>query len=426
MNEIPLPILSILLIILLLISAFFSASETGVMTINRYRLKHLAKTSHAARRVQKLLERPDRLLGAILLGNNFANITAAAIASVMAIRVWGDYGVLIASFLLTVVILIFAEVSPKTLAAIYPEKIAFPASFILSAILRLSYPLVWVINALSNSLLLLIGIKIEKQKHLSISREELRTVVHEAAGRIPSQHRSMLLGILDLEQVSIEDIMIPRNEIIGIDINNEWEAIKSQLASTQHTFLPVYEDDLNDMIGILHIKDAIHIFAQHAGTKEQLRNILMDVYFVPEGTSLATQLLNFKNNKKRFALVVDEYGDLQGLITLEDIFEEIVGEYTTDMVSETQAFIHPQQDGSLLIDGSTALRDLNPMLGLDLPMSGAKTLSGLIIEYLEMIPEIGTCCKVNQIPMEIIQVQDNKIKTVKILSNFTFPTDNSL
>lgn len=423
MNDIPLSILSLLLLILLLLSAFFSAAETGMMTINRYRLKHLAKTSRAAKRVQKLLERPDRLLGAILLGNNFANITAAAIASVMAIRIWGDYGVLIASFLLTVVILIFAEVSPKTLAAIYPEKIAFRASLVLSAILRLLYPLVWVINALSNGLLLLIGIKIEKQKHLSISREELRTVVHEAAGRIPSQHRSMLLGILDLEQITIEDIMIPRNEIIGIDINNEWEAIKSQLASTQHTFLPVYEGDLNDMIGVLHVKHAVHIFAQHTGTKEQLRKILMDVYFVPEGTSLATQLLNFKTNKKRFALVVDEYGDLQGLITLEDIFEEIVGEFTTDMVADTQAFIHPQQDGSVLIDGSTALRDLNPMLGLDLPTDSAKTLSGLIIEYLETIPESGTCCKINKIPMEIIQVQDNKIKTVKIISKFSLPKE---
>lgn len=388
-----------------------------MMTINRYRLKHLSKTSKKARRVQKLLERPDRLLGVILLGNNFVNIMASAVASLIAIRLLGNYGVLVASFLLTIIVLIFAEVSPKTLAALYPEKIAFPASIVLKILLWLLYPLVWLINALSNGLLKLLGVQVSKQKALSMSREELRTVVHEATGRISSQHQSMLLGILDLEKVTIEDIMIPRNEIIGIDINNEWDAIKGQLASTQHTFLPVYEDDLNEVIGILHVKHAIHILAQKESSKEDLRSNLMESYFVPEGTSLAIQLVNFQNKKRRIAMVVDEYGDLLGLVTLEDIFEEIVGEFTTDMASETQQMIHPQEDGNVLVDGSITLRDLNKLMGFELPVDTAKTLSGLIIEYLEIIPDSGTCCEINQVRLEVIQVHENKIKTVKIMSD---------
>lgn len=415
MTHTPLSVLIILLVVLIILSAFFSSSETGMMTLNRYRLKHQTKTSRTARLIQKLLERPDRLLGVILLGNNFVNIMASAITSIIAIRLLGDYGVIVSSFILTIVILIFAEVSPKTLAALYPEKVAYPASYVLRVLLWLLYPLVWVINVLSNGFLTLLGISLKKQKNLSITREELRTIVHEATGRISTQHKSMLIGILDLEQVTIEDIMVPRNEIIGIDINNDWDEIKHQLASTQHTFLPVYEDDLNNIIGVLHVKQAMHIFAQKEGSKDELKSVLSESYFVPEGTSLATQLLNFKNNKKRFGLIVDEYGDIQGLITLEDIFEEIVGEFTTDMASETQQLLHPQEDGSIFVDGSISIRDLNKALSLSLPMDSAKTLSGLIIEFLEMIPESGTCCEINRVKIEIIQVYENKIKTAKIL-----------
>lgn len=415
MNEAPIMLLVISLFVLLVLSACFSSSETGMMTLNRYRLRHLSKTSKSAKRVQKLLERPDRLLGVILLGNNFVNIMASAVASLIAIRLFGQYAVIIASFLLTIVILIFAEVSPKTLAALYPEKIAFPAAPILQVLLWIFYPIVWVVNKLSNGLLALLGVRLKKQKALSMSPEELKTVVHEASSRISTQHRSMLLSILDLEEATIDDIMIPRNEVIGIDINNDWDAIKGQLATTQHTFLPVYEDDLNDIIGILHVKHAINILAQKESSKEALRASLLETYFVPEGTTLATQLLNFQNKKKRIALVVDEYGDFLGLITLEDIFEEIVGEFTTDMASDTQQLIHPQEDGSLFIDGSIPIRDFNRVLSLDLPIDGAKTLSGLITDYLETIPDSGTCCEINQVKLEVIQVLDNKIKTIKLI-----------
>lgn len=420
MNEISLEMLSLTLVLLLFLSAFFSASETGMMTLNRYRLKHLSKTSDAAKRVQTLLDRPDRLLGLILLGNNFVNIFASAIASLIAIRLLGDYGVVVASFLLTIFILIFGEVSPKTLAALYPEKIAFPASYVLTILLKIFYPIVYLINMISNGILKLLGASLQKQKNLSLSKEEFYTLIHETSGRISTQYRSMLLGILELEKMTIDDIMVPRNEIIGIDINDDWSTIQAQLASTPYTFLPVYEDDLNDIIGILHAKHALHLFANKDIVKEYdpkiaLKKALVESYFVPEGTNLATQLLNFKTHKKRFALVVDEYGVLQGLITLEGIFEEIVGEFTTDIASDTQTLIHPQKDGSLIVDGSIFVRELNRLLPLNLPIESAKTLSGLIIEHLETIPDNSVCCKINGIPMEIIQVHENKIKSIKIM-----------
>ncbi len=415
MTNASIPLLLSIMLVLLILSAFFSGSETSMMSINRFRLKHLSKESRAAKRVQKMLERPDRLLGVILLGNNFVNIMASAIASIIAIRIWGDMGVLIASILLTVVILIFAEVSPKTLAALYPEKIAFPASGILKFLLVVLYPLVWLVNIVSNGLLRLFGIHVEKFNHVSLSKEELRTIVHETSERVHASHRSMLLGILDLEKVRIEDIMIPRNEIIGIDLTNNWEAIKGQLASTQHTFLPVYEEDLNDIVGVLHVKHALHLLANEKSSKDKLKDILMEPYFVPEGSSLANQLVNFKTHKKRLALIVNEYGDLEGLITLEDIFEEIVGEFTTDMASATHQDIHPQEDGSIFIDGSATLRDINKSLSLNFSLEGPKTLSGLIVEYLQTIPSTGTCCLINHVVIEVIQVQDNRIKTIKII-----------
>lgn len=415
MTDAPLSLLFLLMVVLLMMSAFFSGSETGMMSINRFKLKHHSKHSKSARRVLKMLERPDRLLGVILLGNNFVNIMASAIASLIAIRLLGDIGVLIASVILTVVVLIFAEVSPKTLAALHPEAIAFPASYVLRILLFLLYPLVWMINILSNNLLKCFGVNVEQFKSVSLTKEELRTVVHETSGRVHNNHRSMLLGILDLDKVTVEDIMIPRNEIIGVDLDNDWEAIKGQLASTQHTFLPVFEEDLNEIIGVLHAKHALHLLGEKDSDKEHLKEILMEPYFVPEGSTLADQLLNFKENKRRLALVVDEYGELQGLVTLEDIFEEIVGEFTTDMASETHQEIHPQEDGSFLIDGSANIRDINKSLDIKLSVKGPKTLSGLIIEHLETIPNAGTCCKINGITLEVVQTQDNRIKTVKIM-----------
>jgi len=401
------------LFLLVAFSAFFSACETGIMSLNRYRLQHLTKFSQGAQRVQKLLERPDRLLGVILLGNTFANISASALGTLIAVQLWGEIGVVISSVIMTLLLLILAEVSPKTLAALYPEKVAFPLSWPLQFLLMLLSPFVWIINHFSNGLLRLCRVPLTQSTDQGITREELRTVVHEAAGRIPSKHRKMLLSILDLEKVTVDDIMIPRNAVIGIDLDQDWDATLGQLANTQHTFLPVYEQDLNNVIGVLHVKRILHLIVDAHFDEASLREALDDPFFIPEGTSLTKQLFNFQKNKERFALVVDEYGDLLGLITLEDILEEIVGEFTTDMAA-TYTAILAQEEGSYLVEGSTLIREFNRMAPWKLPSEGPKTINGLVTEALQMIPQVGTCCLINHIPIEVVQVQDNRIKSVKI------------
>ncbi len=412
-----LEILSITLVCLTLLLAFFSLSETGILSINRYRLKHLAKTSKSARRVQKLLERPDRLLGVILLGNTFVTITASSIATLLGVELLGEkFGVIIADIIITLVLLIFAEVFPKTLAALYPEKAAFPASFLLQIFLKVLYPLVWLVNTASNGLIRLLGISLSGANNDGISPEELRTVVHETSGRIPSKHRKMLLSILDLEKVCVEDIMIPRQDVVGIDIESEWDAILAQLANTQHSFLPVYAQDLNNTIGIVHAKKALHILAHEEFDKDMLKESLDPAFFIPQSTSLTNQLINFQQSKRRFSMVVDEYGDILGIITLEDILEEIVGEFTTNMASAYTS-IHAQEDGSYLVEASTTVREFNRTAAWKLPIHGPKTVNGLVIEELQAIPEVGTCCLIGgNIPIEVVQVQDNRIKTIKILA----------
>lgn len=414
-----LPSLILMLVVLILVSAFFSGTEIGMMSVNRYRLKHLAKISKAARRTQQLLERPDRLLGVILLGNTFASILASAIATLLAVHLLGDQvGVIVAPILLTILLLIFGEVSPKTLAALYPEKVALATSLPLQIVLKIFYPFVWSINACSNGFLRLCGISLTEAESDGITREELRTIVHEATGRIPSKHRIMLLSILDLEKVTVDDLLVPRQEVVGIDLNNEWDAIIGQLSNTQHSYLPVYEDDLNKTIGVLHAKKALHLMADPHFNVDKLRATLDDAFFIPQGTSLTKQLINFQKNKQRLALIVDEYGDIVGLITLEDILEEIVGEYTTNM-STAYTSILSQPDGSYLVEGSIAIRECNRVMEWKLPTDGPKTINGLIIEYLQMIPEAGTCCLIKNIPIEVIHVQDNKIKAVRILPPLT-------
>jgi len=394
-----------------------------MMSLNRYRLRHLSKTSNSAKRTTRLLERPDRLLSVILIGNNFANITASALATVIAVRLLGDIGVIVASVLLTIIILIFAEVSPKTLAALYPERIAFPASYILGALLWLFYPIVFLINTFSNGFLYLFGIKLPKSGIEPLSREELRTILHEAAGRIPKKHQSMLLSILDLEKVSVDDIMVPKNEVVGLDLENEWDAILGQLANCQHTYLPVFRNNLNKFVGTLHLKHALNLMASNAFNVQTLQDSLDKGYFVPEGTPLSTQLLNFQKNKKTVALVVNEYGDIQGLITLSDILEEIVGEFTTDMAALRKE-VHPQEDGTYLVDGSANLRELNKTMNWNLPTDGPKTLSGLIIERLETIPEIGTCLLLTNTPVEVVHVWENRVKTARISPPLKTVEDN--
>jgi len=384
------------------------------MSINRYRLKSNAKKGHSsAKRVEALINKPDRLIGVILIGNNFVNIFASSIATVIAIRVWGDAGIALASGLLTIVILVFAEVTPKTLAAQHPERIAYPASLILKPLLFILYPLVWLVNGISNGLLKLVRATARDHNRDSLNTDELRTVVHEAGNLIPSKHQDMLLSILDLEKVTVDDIMIPRNEMVGIDIDEDIDAITSQLQSSQHTRLPVYKKEINNIVGIFHMRNISRFFHKEELNKAAFMQYTREAHFVPSGISLNKQLINFQQVKRRIGIVVDEYGDVLGLVTLEDILEEIVGEFTSDMAA-TSKDIHPQKDGSFLIDGTATIRDINRILNWKLPANGPKTLNGLIIEQLEFIPEYNICMDLFGYKVETLHLKDNMIKTARV------------
>lgn len=390
------------------------------MALNRYKLRHLANDNHkGAMLASALLERPDRLIGLILFGNNLVNIIAASIATVIGIRLFGDLGLAIAPFVLVIVFLIFAEVIPKTVAALHPEKIAFPAAFVLGPLMTVSYPFVWIINRVSNSLLKLIRINVDKKEDTALSREELRTVVHEAAPLISSEHQQMLVSILDLEKVTVNDIMVPRNELVGIDLDDPVADTIEQLMQSQHTRLIIYRKNIDNIIGILHIRKVPRVLNEKSDFKTgDLEKLVIEPYYVPEGIPLHLQLINFQQNKRRTGIVVDEYGVIQGLVTLDDILEEIVGEFTSDRQAFNQD-IHPQDDGSFIIDGMTTIRDIDKQLGWNLPSGGPKTLNGLILEYLEDIPETGTSLKIDNYTIEITQAVGNAVKTAKItcLSN---------
>jgi len=414
LNESHTGMLLLLLALLIILSAFFSSSETSMMSLNRYRLKHLSKEGHrAAKRASRLLERPDRLLGTILVGNNIVNILAASIATVVAVDIWGEAGIAIATMLLTVIILIFGEITPKTLAALRPELIAFPASVILAFLQRLLYPVVWVCNVISNMLLRLIGVNPNDSDGDQLTTEELRTVVREAGLGITRSRQNMLLGILDLEKMTVNDIMIPRNEAVGIDLEDSMTTINQQLRSCHYTRLPVYHGDINNVTGLVHMRSIARLLSRGELTKEALIGACKAPYFIPESTPLHTQLFNFQKQKRRIAIVVDEYGDVIGLVTLEDILEEIVGEFTTDMLIPSQD-IHPQEDGTYVIDGSAAIRDINRHLNWKLPANGPKTLNGLITEQLESIPETSVCLANGTYRMEILQTKDNMVKSVRV------------
>lgn len=406
-----------LLFFLILCSAFFSSAETGMMTLNRYRLRHLVKNRHrGAIKANKLLKRPDRLIGVILIGNNFVNILASAIATIIAVKLWGESGIFIATAALTMVILIFAEVSPKTVAALHPEKIAFPAAYVLQPLLKLLYPLVWIVNLITNSILKLFGIKVTGGESHHLSTEELRTLVNESGAVLQQRNQSMLLGVLELDEVTVNDIMIPRNEVGGIDMDNDLEEIIDQLSSTPHTRMPVYRGELNKVIGILHMRNLAQVFRQAAVTKAAILQVIHEPYFVPESTPLQTQLLNFQQENRRIALVVDEYGDIQGIVTLEDILEEIVGEMSLNGRADNQD-IHPQTDGSYFIDGSANIRDVNKSLSWNLPTNGPKTINGLVMEVLEAIPDANTCMLIDNYRIETLQVCDNQIKTIRAMKH---------
>jgi len=402
-----------MLVFLLLCSAFFSSSETGMLSLNRYRLRHQAKEGHrGAKRASALLERPDRLLGTILVGNNFVNILASAIATVLAIKLWGEAGIAIATIGLTIVLLIFGEITPKTLAALRPEAVAYPVSLPLLLLQKVLYPLVALLSWISNGLLKLLGVDLANKGNDSLSTEELRSVVHESGSDMPMKRQSMLLGILDLERVTVDDIMIPRNEVAGIDLEDDLETIVAQLRTTPHTRLPVFRKDINQIEGIVHMRQIARLLSHDQLTRESLLEACNEPYFIPENTPLSTQLVNFQKQKRRIGIVVDEYGDVLGIVTLEDILEEIVGEFSNQDALRSPD-IHPQDDGTLVIDGAAYLREINRALGWHLPCDGPKTINGLITEALEHIPDSGICLQINQYRLEILQAADNRVKSVR-------------
>jgi len=412
------PSLTMLLVsfgLLIVASAYFSSSETGMMSLNRYRLKHLARNNHAgASRASKLLETPDKLIGVILIGNNFVNFLAASIATTIAIQIFGEPSPLITAVVLTLVVLIFAEVTPKTIAALYPEKIAYPSSLILILLLKILYPVVWMVNVVSNALVRVLGFNSESDdSHQQLSAEELRTVVYESGERLPRRRQGMLLNILDLEHVTVNDILVPRNEILGIDIEDDIDEILSLIGSSQHTRMPVYKKEMDNLIGILHLRSVGKLIRLETVNKAAILRETIEPYYIPESTPLHIQLSKFQRKKLRMAVVVDEYGAIKGLVTLEDILEEIVGEFTTDLADSSKDF-HAQQDGSFLIDGSTSVRDINRVLSWHLDASGAKTLNGLLTEMLQSIPDSSVGIRLEGYFAEIVQVQDNVIRTVKM------------
>ena len=414
MNEVPLGTLFSLLALLLLLSAFFSSTETAMMSINRYRLRHRARQGQrAARLAEALLQRPDRLIGLILLGNNFVNILASSLVTVIALRLGGEGAIAIGAGILTLVILVFSEVAPKTLAALHPERLALPAALVYYPLLKLTYPVVWVVNLLANGVLRLLGVRTEQVQGHALSHEELRTVVTEAGALIPKRHQRMLISVLELQDVTVDDIMIPRNEIAGLDLEDDWDDLLEQLMESRHTRLPVYRGDLDQVIGVLHLRSIIHRVLDHELTAEDLAARAAEPYFVPEGTPLHTQLLNFQRAKRRLALVVDEYGDIQGLVTLDDILEEIVGEFTTDP-ADIYREVQPEPDGTYMVSGSANVRELNRTMAWRLPTDGPKTLNGLIVERLETIPEAGARLKLAGYELEMVQTADNAVRAIRV------------
>ena len=417
MDEIHIGALCIALVVLIGCSAFFSGSETGLMTMNRYRLRHRAKAGDkAAQRASRLLERPDRLIGLILLGNNFVNILASSLATVIAIHFLGEAGIIASTIAMTLIVLVFAEVAPKTLAALHPERIAYPASAILAPMLRFLYPLVWLTNLVVNSLLRLFRVTVQTgtAQH-SLSAEELRTVVLEAGVMIPKRHQTMLLSILDLEEITVEDIMVPRNEIAGLDLDDDWETLVAQLNRSPYTRLLVYRGAIDQVVGFLHLRKVLNRMTQKPDfNRADLEGLIREPYFIPEGASLTRQLLNFQQQKRRIGLVVDEYGDVLGLVTLEDILEEIVGEFTTDPAASDQGKLTARADGGYLINGRTAVRIINRALGWHLPTDGPRTLNGLVMEQLEAIPEPGIRLMLAGHPTEIVEIAGNRVKTAVI------------
>ena len=414
-DEASLGILIFSFLALIVASAYFSSSETGMMSLNKYRMNHLRRGQHAgATRASKLLEKPDKLIGVILIGNNFVNFLAASIASSITVLIVGEPAPFTTAIVLTLVVLIFAEVTPKTIAALYPERIAYPSSIVLGVLLKVLYPIVWAVNFVSNTLVRTLGFHPQADSSdQQLSQEELRTVVHESESRLPKKRQGMLLNILDLEKVQVDQIMVPRNEVTGLDIEDATEDVLEQIASAQHTRLPVYRKDIDNIVGVLHMRSAGRLIKTENLNKAAIIQETTEPYFIPDSTPLHTQLFNFQSNKLRLAVVVDEFGAVKGIVTLEDILEEIVGEFTTDL-ADSNRDIFAQEDGSYLIDGGTSIRDINRTLSWQLDSESANTLNGVLMEVLQSIPDASVGVKLDGYYAEILQVKDNVFRTVKM------------
>ncbi len=417
MDELSLGTLFLALVVILILSGFFSSSETSMMAINRHRLSNLVrKGNKSAKLTANLLARTDKLLGSILLGNTLLNVVAAALTQIIILRLFGqnEWALLAGTLGITFIILVVSEILPKVVAASYPDRIALFSSFILTPLNKLFYPVVFVAMGMVQGILWILRIKVQadQSKH-KMSVEELRMLMLESENFLPRQHQSMLLNLVDLGRVAVNDVMIPRNQIEAFDINDPPEILMEKLATCHHTLLPVYEGMLDNVIGILHVRRTLHLMQRNLFTSEVLRGLLHEPYFTPSDTPLLSQLQYFQERQTRLGLIVDEYGELLGLVTLENILEEIVGKYTTQSPGHTGKFLR-QHDGSLLVEGSTLVRDLNRKLGMHFPVNGAKTLNGLILEHLEDIPEAGTSVKIADYPIEIIQTQGRQVKVVKI------------
>lgn len=427
MEQFSLGALFLALLVLLILSGFFSASETSMMALNRHRLNHLIrKGNRSASLTAKLLAQTDKLLGSILFGNTLLNVAAATLTEIIVSRLFGhgnSSALIIGTLLITFTILVFSEIMPKVIAASHAESVALPSSLVLVFFIKLFYPVVFIATTMVRGVLSLLRIKVQTdQSKQSVSLEEVRMLVLEAEQFLPHKHQKMLLNLVDLEKIEVNDVMVPRNQIEGLDIKTDSQTLKQQLATCHHTLLPIYEGELDKVLGILHVRKSLSLLQQPVFEPDDLRALLQEPYFIPSHTTLLNQLQQFQERQLRLGLVVDEYGELLGMVTLENILEEIVGDFTTDAPSQTGKFLR-QNDGSVFIEGSTLLRDLNRKMDLHLPTSGAKTLNGLILEHLEEMPEAGTSLKIKGYPIEIIQTQDRVVKVARLFLPTPKPQD---
>ena len=416
MNNIPTEVLIIALIILFLLSAFFSGSETALMSINKYKMRHQAKLNNkGAKAAKKLLENPDKIIGVILLGNNLTNILITQIATLISLRIYGDIGLAIATGLLTIFILIFAELTPKTIGQMHSEKIAYSSSLLYKPMLILLYPFVFIINLIANTIIKIMGLKDNVAKS-SLSTEELKTVLSESSIKFPKPHLKMLESIIDLEKATVEDIMIPRSDIYGIDISDDIASVVSNFKITPYTRIPVYEDNIENLLGLIHIKNIAPLLASKSINDAEIRKLVKKPYYIVSGTSLYRQLLSFQKEKRRIGFIIDEYGNIQGLVTLEDILEEIVGDFTSDP-SSSEEILTTKNDNVFIIDGGVHVREINQELDIKLIAKDAKTVNGFILEHTENLPEINDIIKIQGHTFKILENIDNAVKTVHLEVN---------